>query len=457
MGTNGNEETVITENGLLAFFIYVAGGLIGAAAVPFLLMNISTTLGITTYGDYSEIRSNELAPILAATPDLSDVQIPMGIEYVLLDKNYQVIETTLDEDELEHAMRYATTGVIDQNLKKRYLLVTRENEYVVLQYYIGAQYTNEWMNTHLPSPDILLIILIAAGGIFVCLFLTTRFAKKLRLQLDPLYEATSEVAKQNLDFEVGHSNIKEFEDVLLSFSRMKESLKASLEQQWEAEHMQKEQIAALAHDLKTPLTVIQGNADLISETELDEEQRLYAEYISSSSEQMQLYIRTLIDLSRAATGYQLHMEEIDVLSYVEQLRGQIDALCQTKKIGLQMELEHLPDVLSADKLLLERAIMNVINNALDYSPQDSSIHISIIGGKQHLKITVTDAGPGFSQEDLLHAEEQFYMADHSRSSNLHFGMGLFITKSIVQQHGGQLDLSNSEKTGGAQVTISIPY
>ena len=139
------------------------------------------------------------------------------------------------------------------------------------------------------------------------------------------------------------------------------------------------------------------------------------------------------------------------------MRGQIDALCQTKKIGLQMELEHLPDVLSADKLLLERAIMNVINNAMDYSPQDSSIHISIIGGKQHLKITVTDAGPGFSQEDLLHAKEQFYMADHSRSSNMHFGMGLFITKSIVQQHGGQLDLSNSEKTGGAQVTISIPY
>ena len=220
--------------------------------------------------------------------------------------------------------------------------------------------------------------------------------------------------------------------------------------------MQKEQIAALAHDLKTPLTVIQGNADLISETELDEEQRLYAEYISSSSEQMQLYIRMLIDLSRAATGYQLHMEDIAVLAYVEQLLGQIDALCQTKKIGLQMELEHLPDVLSADKLLLERAIMNVINNALDYSPQDSSIHISIIGGKQHLKITVTDAGPGFLQEDLLHAEEQFYMADHSRSSNLHFGMGLFITKSIVQQHGGQLDLSNSEKTGGAQVTILIP-
>ena len=439
------------------FLFMLLGGLFGAVAVPFLLVTVSTTLGLTTYGDYSEIRANELVPILAATPDLSDVQIPMGIEYALLDKNYQLIETTLDETELEQAMRYATTGASDQNLQKRYLLVTRENEYVVLQYYIGAQYTNEWMNEHLPSPDILLIVLIAAGGIFVCLLLTTRFAKKLRLQLVPLFEATSEVAKQNLDFEVGHSNIKEFEDVLISFSHMKESLKDSLEQQWKAEQMQKEQIAALAHDLKTPLTVIQGNADLISETELDEEQRLYAEYISSSSEQMQLYIRTLIDISRAATGYQLHMEDIDLPAYIKQLREQIDALCQTKKIGLQVEIEHLPAVLSVDKLLLERAIMNVVNNALDYSPQDSSISISMMGDNGSLKISVTDAGPGFSQEDLLHAEEQFYMADRSRSSNLHFGMGLFITKSIVQQHDGQLILSNSEITGGAQVTISIPY
>ena len=439
------------------FLFMLLGGLFGAVAVPFLLVTVSTTLGLTTYGDYSEIRANELAPILAATPDLSDVQIPMGIEYALLDKNYQLIETTLDETELEQAMRYATTGASDQNLQKRYLLVTRENEYVVLQYYIGAQYTNEWMNEHLPSPDILLIVLIAAGGIFVCLFLTTRFAKKLRLQLVPLFEATSEVAKQNLDFEVGHSNIKEFEDVLISFSHMKESLKASLEQQWKAEQMQKEQIAALAHDLKTPLTVIQGNADLISETELDEEQRLYAEYIGCSSEQMQLYIRTLIDISRAATGYQLNIEDIDLPAYIKQLREQIDALCQTKKIGLQMEIENLPAVLSADKLLLERAIMNVVNNALDYSPQDSSISISMIGNKGSLEISVTDAGPGFSQEDLMHAEEQFYMADHSRSSDLHFGMGLFITKSIIRQHGGQLILSNSKKTGGARVTISISY
>ena len=204
----GMKKTASLKTAFWRFLFMLLGGLLGAVAIPFLLMTVSTSLGFTAYGDYSEIKANELAPILAATPDLSDVQIPMGIEYALLDKNYQLIETTLDKHELEQAMRYATTGASDQNLQKRYLLVTRASEYVILQYYIGAQFTDEWMNEHLPSPDILLIMLIVVGSILVCLFLTASFAKKLRLQLDPLYEATSEVAKQNLDFTVGHSKIK---------------------------------------------------------------------------------------------------------------------------------------------------------------------------------------------------------------------------------------------------------
>ena len=443
----------------IKYLVMLIGGLALSVITPFLIFTIFASLGIVNYANQSEEFVKTIAPVLASTPDLADVteNMPPGCDYLLLDKSYTILETSLKNDDVKSALRYATDGVNTANNGKQFLLITKDKELIVLQYYIGSRFINPWLNKYFPSPEIILYSLIALNCVFVCILLTIRFSRRLQKQLVPIMNATEEISSQNLDFEIGHSNIKEFEDVLLSFSKMRDNLKNSLEQQWAAEQMQKEQIAALAHDLKTPLTVIQGNADLIIETDLDEEQRLYAEYISNSSEQMQLYIRTLIDISRAATGYQLHMENVDLPAYVEQLRGQIDALCQTKKIGLQMEIEHLPALLSADKLLLERAIMNVVNNALDYSPQDSYISISITGNKGGLQISVTDAGPGFSQEDLLHAEEQFYMADHSRSSNLHFGMGLFITKSIVQHHGGQLDLSNSEKTGGAQVTISIPY
>ena len=79
----------------------------------------------------------------------------------MLDKNYQVVKTSLEGEDLDSAMEYAISGKANQNPDKQYLFVTRENEYVVLQYYVGSQFTNEWLYEHFPSPEILLYILIA--------------------------------------------------------------------------------------------------------------------------------------------------------------------------------------------------------------------------------------------------------------------------------------------------------
>lgn len=75
-------------------------GLIGAVAIPFSLILAGTSTGLITYANYSERYTKDLAPVIAATPDLADVQLPMGCKYLVLDKNYQVTETTLKGDDL---------------------------------------------------------------------------------------------------------------------------------------------------------------------------------------------------------------------------------------------------------------------------------------------------------------------------------------------------------------------
>ncbi len=451
------KKTMSLKASFWKFLCMLLIGLIVSAAVPFSLILVGTSTGFITYADSSERSAKNLVPIIAATPDLTDVQLPLGCRYLILDKNYQIRETSLEGGDLDRAMEYALSGKINENLNKQYLFVTRENEYVVLQYYIGSQFINEWFYNHFPSPEILLYILMGINCIAVCVILTAKFAKNMRAQLSPLFEATEKVAEQNLDFEVGHSKIKEFEDVLCSFSDMKNNLKSSLEKQWSAEQLQKEQIAALAHDLKTPLTVIQGNIDLISETELDDEQRLYAGYITESSGQMGVYIRTLIDISRTAAGYQLNLEEFDIADYMEQIEAQANSLCLTKEICLHMETGENLGTFKADQLLLERAIMNVIGNAVDYSPLKGTVYVATQKTDKFLQISITDEGNGFTPEALHHAQDQFFMGNKSRTSNMHFGMGLYITSSIIKQHNGQLILKNSDKTKGAQVIIKIPY
>lgn len=439
------------------FLFLLIIGLTGAFIVPFCLTLLGTSLGFITYADSSERYVKSLEPIIASTPHLTDIQLPNGTKYLILDKNYQLIDTSLEGEDLERATKYAVSGKINQNLNKQYLFITRPDEYVIIQYYIGSQFTNNWLNKHFPSPEFLLYILMGTNCIIVCIALTTKFAKNLRSQLTPLFEATVQIAEQNLDFEVGHSTIKEFEDVLISFADMKENLKCSLQKQWNAEQQQKQQIAALAHDLKTPLTIIQGNIDLITETRLDEEQKIYSEYIAESSEQMLLYIKTLIALSQTAAGYELHMEEITVEDYIQDLKTKIHSLCMTKEISLELSTGSNLNSIKGDKMMLERAIMNVINNGLEYSPQCGTIYVSVCNINNFLQISVIDEGKGFSQQALSHAKEQFFMDDHSRSSNMHYGMGLYIATTIIKQHRGTLLISNSEETNGAHVLMKIPY
>ena len=431
------------------------GGITAVFIIAYFILIISVNSGIATFANYSEIKAKELAPILSSAPTLHNIKIPEDIDYVLLDKNYRIIEKTVDENEISSVIKYATTGT-NNSYNKKYMLITRENEYLVLQYYIGAQFTNKWLNSHLPSPDILLILIILMGCISVCIILTKNFSNKLKKELVPLFKATKNISNKNLEFEIGHSNIKEFEDILLSFSSMKESLKNSLEQQWKIEKIKQDQISSLSHDLKTPLTIIQGNLDLLSETDINEEQKKYINYIENSSFQMQKYIKTLIDISKTSYKYKLNKENIDTLEFLKQIKENTIILSKQKNIYVKTENKEIPKIIFADKFLLERAIMNIINNAIDHSPLSSNLYIFSSGYTDTFEIKIVDEGNGFLKEDFIHAKEEFYMADKSRNSKNHFGLGLYITECIINEHKGKLELKNSITTGGAEVIIKLP-
>lgn len=134
---------------------------------------------------------------------------------------------------------------------------------------------------------------------------------------------------------------------------------------------------------------------MLYDTDLTIEQQECADYITDSYTQMQVYVKTLIDLSTASTGYQLNKEIFNLPDYLKQVKVSIDALCRTKEIHLRMSMSDIPMQLTADKVLLGRAIQNVVNNALDYSPQDGTLHIDVCGKDNFVEISVTDEGKDF--------------------------------------------------------------
>lgn len=445
-----------TLKGLFRRFTVALVFLLAASVtVPFLLLSVATNAGLVNSANHSELQVKEMIPTLTVAPDLTKVYFPPECGYLVMDHEFHELYSNMNDEEKELAILYAKGELARLGDKRQFTVVIRENEICVLRYYIESRFTAPWLPESFPSPEVITLVWVGFNALLVIVFLTSRFAKAVRLQISPLAEATENISKQNLDFDISHSNIAEIEDVLAAFSDMKESLKASLDHQWRSAQAQKEQIAALAHDIKTPLTVVRGNTELLEETELTVNQKRYAEYISNGCEQIQRYMQMLIDVTKSWEDHPLSMESFSLSSLLNDVGDQTDGLAAIHQVALHWG--NSKDItICADRSLLVRALTNVISNAIEHSPQGGNVFIDTIESDNLISFVVTDEGKGFTAQALNHATEQFFMDDSSRSSKSHYGIGLYMTASIVQKHGGKIILENVTENGGARVTIQIP-
>lgn len=440
----------------LEYLFVMALMLVLALVIPYSLFSIGTSAGLYTYANSSEVQAKNMEPKIAAAKPFDSKLIPASCTYAYVSENYTVLQSNMEKAELENAISYAEGKYSPATPDDCYLSIKREDGTCILHYYIGSRYTVDWMERYLPNIEKLLIFVCIINCLVGCFIVTTLFAKRLKRQLQPLMDATQKIKEQDLDFEVKPSKIQEFNHILLSISDMKSELKRSLEQQWRMEQTKKEQTSALAHDIKTPLTIIRGNAELLRDSKLTNDQQEYTNYILRNADRMEQYLKMLIHLTQAEAGYSVDLQKIDTKQFMQGLKDQANGLATAKQLEVNLSQRNLPQEFTADSDLLERAIMNVISNAADYSPEHGKISISAEAVGKHMIFCITDSGNGFSQEDLKHATAQFYMGDKSRSADTHFGIGLFITDEIIKLHHGSLKIENSTETGGGRVILIIP-
>lgn len=383
--------------------------------------------------------------------------VPEGSRYALIGHDGQVLDTDMDQKMLAEAREYAQRG---QNLfgDRFYYQIPRNDGVCVLQYYIKASYKDEDLNQKLPSPEWLMnaVIITAAALYILVVFLGTRaFSKRLKNELAPLMEATNAIRNQDLEYRAGPSGIWEFNQVLSSMDDMRLALKESLQKQWREEQEKQEQISALAHDIKTPLTIIKGNSELLTEDNLNGEQAECVRYIHDNAEVIEEYTRLLMEVSQDRAAWNLNPEAIPAMAFMEQIKKQAEGYTAGRQIRLCFDTERLPEAFTGDSGLLNRAVMNIIANGADYTPEGGTLSLKAEGNGSVISITITDGGPGFSADALKNAARKFYMGDKSRSAQKHYGMGLYITDSIIRQHGGSLCLENDPRTGHGRVVIEL--
>ncbi|MCU5295046.1 sensor histidine kinase [Bacillus paranthracis] len=383
-----------------------------------------------------------------------DDQILKQYKYVVYDFSGNVIQGSINKD-------YA--GQIWNNIHKDekgdstyyYAVIERDKDICVILYTLHATFKNPFLQKYLPSPEVCEIVLFILLFVAEVIFLSRSFGKSLSKEMLILRKVTDKIQKEDLDFQVEQSKIKEVNEVLTSLVKMKDELNHSLRTQWNMETNRREQIAALAHDIKTPLTILRGNTELLNESMLDSNQKKCNEHILKSIDEMEIYMKSLLDITKCEEGAPLQFKQTDLRDFIHNIIEESAICVLGKQLNLIENVQDIPNFIPIDETALKRAIMNIMMNAIEYSPTKGDLMFSVEMISEKLQFIVEDSGRGFTEEEMHSATEQFYRGDKSRNSKDHHGMGLYIAKSFAKQHGGNLYLSNSEKLHGAKVVLEI--
>ena len=435
----------------LRYVLIMLGFLLTLGICTVLIFNILVNSGGIYPANYAERKINEAYDLIQNADEVTEDIIPFLCRYVIFSMDGEVLRGNMSEDSVKIAWDVANHGTASGDYF--YKVIPRSDEYVVLQYSLTPQYQSAFLREHFIEPQNLMTIIVAVSGITIILLPSVSFGKKMKRKMKPVMNAVERIKNQDLEYEVSYSGVKEIDDCLSSIDEMRNALKASLERQWKTEQEKNRQMSALAHDIKTPLTVIRGNAELLSEMEMTEEQKKYMDYIASSALQIQTYVQTLIEVTKSVDGYQYRFEKIRTEDILGDIKKQTLGLSEVFNLKINWKEHYISETVSIVYDQVVRAVMNIIKNAAEHTPKDGTINIDINEKRGMLIFTVEDTGRGFTKEALLHGTEQFFMDDTSRSGGVHYGIGLFSAKTIAGKHGGKILLTNSKKTGGAKVEI----
>ena len=439
----------------LRYLFFLSLGVILLVALLLGLTLFALSTNIVLPANYAETQISLSRDRIASSSSVTADMIPDLVDYAVFSKEGKFLAGNLSNKEAFKAWD-AMKKKHSQSITHFYSFIERENEICILRYDLVPQYRSAIMRKYLPNPQLLDILLFIIGDITIATVLAIHFGRKLKKKMFSLQEAIEKIQNQDLDFSINPTGIREIDDISISLEQMKRALNNSLKQQWELEQARREQISALAHDLKTPLTIIRGNAELLQDTVQDETQREYNDYILKNTMEIEKFTKQLIDLSKMEQKVVSEKANVEMDAFILQLEHQLKALSLEKSLEVIVEKNNLPASIFMDKELFYRAMLNLIVNAVEHTPNRGEIILFVKGEINFVHFTVVDSGAGFSAKDLKEATKQFYRGDPSRNSANHHGMGLYIAQSIITKHGGTLTLENDAMSGGGKVTITIP-
>ncbi len=291
--------------------------------------------------------------------------------------------------------------------------------------------TRKVVRIYLVSAIIPLIIMFAA--LYV---LSYRFTRPLKL----MSSAAKAMAKGDFSRRIPVTSDDEIGELAVSFNQMTNSLSR-------LEGMRKSFVADVSHELKTPMTTIGGFIDGILDGTIEKDkQSYYLTLASNEVKRLSRMVESMLSISRLESAeFILKPEIFDIKEVLLSVVLSQERRIEEKKIEIK-GLDTINSLsVNADKDLLYRVIYNLVDNAIKFTNENGKIEFNLFSDSKNMIFTVTNTGKGIKKSDIPYLFERFYKTDKSRSENKNStGLGLYIVKTIIKKHGGNITVSSVE-------------
>lgn len=271
-----------------------------------------------------------------------------------------------------------------------------------------------------------------------------------------VHERTAELALANRELQIEIAERKRAEEERAELFKREQAARQDAES---ANRLKDEFLATVSHELRTPLTAVLGWACVLRMGTFGESSFDKAlEAIERNARSQSQLIDDLLDVSRIVAGkLRLKIQTVDVISVIESALQTIQPAAEAKEILITKTLEDLRGTVSGDPDRLQQIVWNLLSNAVKFTPRGGRVNISLSAQEDDAQIIVDDSGPGIGADFLPHVFDRFRQADGSYT-RMHggLGLGLAISRHLIELHGGTISARNHDDEPGARFTIDLP-
>lgn len=285
-------------------------------------------------------------------------------------------------------------------------------------------------------------------GLLVAAVLAAIVSRNLTRPLADLADAAAAFGKGNFEHQVVESGAPEIRAVASAFNHMSAEIQHTRQSQQDF-------LANVSHDLKTPLTSIQGYSQAIMDGAAKDPASA-AKVIHQEAGRLNRMVTQLTDLARLQAGrLAMQTQPVDLGVLASAIGERLNLLASDKGLRLHVQAPPMPEI-AGDGDRLAQVLTNLVSNAIKYTPQGGQIWLTTQVSSGGVEVVVRDSGVGISAEDLPRIFERFYQADKARGPRRGTGLGLAITQEIVQAHGGRITVASAGMGKGSTFTVWLP-